>query len=96
MLNKNTKGIWTSVERENWYYIDGGPHFNHSNTINKLKNVLVQRNLISYTDQEALHKVMTYQEAQEAKLNILPIYLNKHVATVAKQQEEESVASPWD
>jgi hypothetical protein len=99
MPKDNIPGIWCRKD-ETFYYLETGQSFRASN-LDKLRNILVTRGLITYVFddpryREATYKVMTYREAVKAQHEIKVIYANEHIRSVmANKEKEEETTNPW-
>lgn len=92
------EGILCRKDRK-FYWLETGPA-PRTNTIDRLRSVLLRRNLISYhrtdpNDRGPTYKIMTLEEAKEKNLDIVVIYLNKHVEATIKAQGTAKTTNPW-
>lgn len=99
MLDKETSGLWCRSDNT-WYYLESGPHIK-SNSIDKVKNVLISRGKITYSIggprlHEEPYLVMNLAEAKNKGYEIVPVFLNKHVQKVFEAEvETKATKSPW-
>ena len=99
MQKDNITGIWCRKD-ETFYYLETGQSLRASN-LDKLRNILVSRGLITYVFnnpryREATYKIMTYKDAVKAKHEIKAVYVNEHIrSALAIKEKEEETTSPW-
>jgi hypothetical protein len=92
------QGILCRADRT-FYYLDTGAAA-VTNSIDRLRGILLRRNLISYhrkdpNDRAPTYKIITLDEAQEKGLDIKCLYLNKHVEEQAKKTQAKKPGNPW-
>ena len=96
---ENVVGLWCRSDNT-FYFLESGPIV-VTNTVDRLKKVLVARSIIKFDItgtrlHEEPYKMMTKKEALEKKFEIKPIYINAHVKKIMEQKAEStSTASPW-
>jgi hypothetical protein len=98
MPENSTKGIWTRKD-ETFYYLETGQALTASN-LDKLRNILVKRGLITYVFEnprrrEATYKIMTLGEAKKAKYEVQVVFASAHVKRIMSQRKEEEQTNPW-
>jgi len=99
MEDSKIQGVWTPSNKT-FYYLQAGPH-HLINVIERLRSILVARELISYVkrdpnDREPAYRVMTMETAKERGYAVEEIFLNKHVQKVLEQQKlKVEKQNPW-
>lgn len=85
-------GIW--CKKDNcFYYLETCGH--KTNNIERLKKILIKRDLISYTELKQLpistqYRVIPVSEAKERNLDMKVIYISSHVKEVHEAHQEEA------
>ena len=98
MANETKQGIWCKMDNK-FYYLDTGP-MRVVSVIDKLLNILVKRELITFhrrnrSDLGATYKVITMDDARDRGLEIETLYMNRHLAAQAQKEQEEEIVDPW-
>lgn len=80
-MRDNSLGIYC-VRDKKFYYLESGK-VHVANTIDRLKQTLIKRGLIEFTDKSFLdtdaYKVLTCRDAKLADHELVPIYISNHV-----------------
>lgn len=99
-MAQKIEGILCRKDRT-FYYLETG-NLTPRNNIDRLRGILLRRDLISYhrtdsNDRSPPYRIITLEEAQEKGLNIEVVYLNKHIEQTVKAQKEKrsQKANPW-
>jgi len=92
-MDDNSLGIYV-VKEKTFYYLESGKVYIR-NTVDRLKRVLSQRQLIEFSQHDYLntndYKVMSCRDAKIDDLEMKAIYVSKHVQeSMEKQKAEES------
>lgn len=85
-MSTNTKGIFVP-RTKTFYYMDNGPLL-HNNNIEKLRRILLMRELITVfsAQEENPPRVITLADALDKGYTLEPIYPTAHL----KEQEQSS------
>ena len=78
-------------DTKTFYYIEAGQNY-ISNTVERIKRVLIQRNILlpSMGPQKgSSYTVISYYDAMQKDYQVKPIFLSKHI-----QQEHEKSGKP--
>jgi len=94
-MRDNSLGIYCIEEKEFFFLESGKIYVN--NTVDRLKKILIKRNLIEFTDKSFLdtqrYKVMSCKDAKLADYKMTPCYISQHVKNTV-QSEEANEALP--
>ena len=97
-MREDSLGILVKKEKK-FYYLETGNVY-VSNTIDRLKKALYKRNLLSLSANGSLldstdHDIISCSEANLQDYEMLPIYISKHVESVAKNTTKTKKSSSW-
>ena len=92
-MSKNTDlGIYVKKTKK-FYYLEYGQNYVR-NTLDRVKKTLIQRNEItSITTQlnrEAQYEVISYKDAFDSDLEMIPIYISKHIQNMSETQTKKT------
>lgn len=91
-------GLWCRIDKT-FYYLESGP-VTVRNSLDRLRKILITRGLIEFNRQgtkvhEEPYLVMNMQQAKDKHYEVRPVYLNKHVQTMAEATKDDGSSNPW-
>jgi hypothetical protein len=94
-MNHRALGIYVFSEKK-FYYLETGTVY-VSNTVDRIRKALVQRDIIKTQTGESYPKqtfeVLTIAQAKEKEYEFVPIYLSKNIED--NKKEESQTKSSW-
>ena len=88
MSKKTDLGIYIKKTKQ-FYYLEYGENYVR-NTLDRVKKALIQRNEITnVTDpnnRDVQYEVISYLDAFESDLEMIPIYISKHIQELATKE----------
>jgi len=96
-MNNRALGIYVISEKK-FYYLETGPVF-VTNTVDRIRKALVQRNIIKTQTGESYPKqqfdIMTIAQAKEKEYEFAAIYISKNVEEFKSKEDENNKKSSW-
>ena len=91
-MSKNTDlGIYVKKTKK-FYYLEYGENYVR-NTLDRVKKALMQRNEItnisSQMNRETQYEVISYKDASDSDLEMVPIYISKHIQNMFESQTKK-------
>ncbi len=88
-LNDETPGLYLSEEKTFYYIVTGGRM--GINPIDRLRNVLMQRGVLSYVREnpnssKLPFRICKYEEVREREIQVHPIYATPHIQKLAEEE----------
>jgi hypothetical protein len=80
MSKKTDMGIYLKTTKT-FYYLEYGDNY-VSNTLDRIKKALIQRNLIKGlmdSPREQQYEIISFSDAERDDLNMAPIFISKHI-----------------
>ena len=80
MSKKTDMGIYLKTTKT-FYYLEYGDNY-VSNTLDRVKKALTQRNLIKgimESPREQQYEIISYSDAERDDLDMVPIFISKHI-----------------
>lgn len=92
-MSKNTDlGIYVKKTKK-FYYLEYGENYVR-NTLDRVKKTLMQRNEItnisSQMNREVQYEVISYKDASDSDLEMVPIYISKHIQNMFESQTKKT------
>jgi len=92
MSRKTDLGIYL-LDEKTFYYLEAGP--NHiGNTLDRVRKTLIQRNKIipavNTNYAKSNYEFMSFSDAEKQDVNMVPIYISKHVQSLFEQQKSDT------
>ena len=92
-MSKNTDlGIYVKKTKK-FYYLEYGENYVR-NTLDRVKKALMQRNEItnisSQMNRETQYEVISYKDASDSDLEMVPIYISKHIQNMFESQTKKT------
>ena len=86
-MSKNTDlGIYLKSNKT-FYYLEYGENY-VKNTLDRVRKALIQRNLINGLNlnntRDVQYEIISYKEAYDNSVEMVPIYISKHVQSLAE------------
>lgn len=92
MAKETDLGIYVKKTKE-FYYLEYGENYVR-NTLDRVKKTLVQRNTISnlttQNNREVQYEVMSYKDAYQNDIKMVPIYISKHIQSLFEKTKTVS------
>lgn len=89
---KNNLGIYLKAQKK-YYYLEVGDNY-ISNHLDRIKKALIQRELLKTkagpNTTDSAFEVMTYQEASDKDLEIVPIFLSNNVRRIYEESSKKT------
>ena len=90
-MNDKSLGIY-AVKNKKFYYLETG-EINVVNTITRLRRTLIQRRVIDFDERYGMdtsdYKVMSCKQAKLDELEMVAIYISKHIMDTVLSQKED-------
>jgi len=92
MAKETDLGIYIKKTKE-FYYLEYGENYVR-NTLDRVKKTLIQRNTISnlttQNNREVQYEVMSYKDAYQNDIKMIPIYISKHIQSLFEKTNTDS------
>ena len=92
MAKESDLGIYVKKTKE-FYYLEYGENY-VKNTLDRVKKTLMQRNTISNLttqgNRDIQYEVMSYKEAYQNDIKMVPIYISKHIQSLFQKSKTNS------
>jgi len=92
-MSKNTDlGIYIKKTKK-FYYLEYGENYVR-NTLDRIKKTLMQRNEITnmptQMNREVQYEVISYKDALDSDLEMIPIYISKHIQNTFQSKTKKT------
>lgn len=89
-MSKNILGFYIKNTKQ-FFYLETGDNY-IANHLDRIRKTLIQREIISTkvgpNSKETPHEIISFTEAQEKDLNIVPIFLSKNIRELYEQKHK--------
>ncbi len=96
-MNNKALGIYVFSEKK-FYYLETGTVY-VTNTVDRIRKALVQREIIKTQTGESYPKqqfdILTIAQAKEKDYEFTPIYISKNIEDAKKNEQENTKKSSW-